>query len=70
LQGNIGKTEKKGKKNHAAKVNKITKTKRRKYGMNETKVIFVSEQMNISCPFHSNAKMSVLDRRAFKKGDF
>ena len=32
----MGKTEKTGKKNRAAKATKIPKTKRRKYGMNET----------------------------------
>jgi len=36
LQGKMGKTEKKLKENHATKVTKIPKTKRRKYGMNET----------------------------------
>ena len=34
---------KKTRKNHATKVTKIPKTKRRKYGMNETKV-FVKER--------------------------
>ena len=38
LQGKMGKTEKIRKKNHATKVTKIPKTKRRKYGMNETKM--------------------------------
>ena len=32
----MGKTEKKRKENHATKVTKTPKTKRRKYGMNET----------------------------------
>ena len=36
LQGKMGKTEKKLKENHATKMTKIPKTKRRKYGMNET----------------------------------
>ena len=36
LQGKMGKTEKNWKENHATKVTKIPKTKRRKYGMNET----------------------------------
>ena len=35
LQGKMGKMEKR-KENHATKVTKIPKTKRRKYGMNET----------------------------------
>ena len=33
----MGKTEKSRKENHATKVTKIPKTKRQKYGMNETK---------------------------------
>ena len=37
-QGKMGKTEKKRKENHETKVTKILKTKRRKYGMNETKI--------------------------------
>ena len=41
LQGKMGKTGKNQKEIHATKVTKIPKTKRRKYGMNETKVIFV-----------------------------
>jgi hypothetical protein len=36
LQGEMGKAEKNWKENHATKVTKIPKTKRRKYGMNET----------------------------------
>ena len=40
LKGKMGKTEKKWKENHTTKVTKIAKTKRRKYGMNETFVIF------------------------------
>ena len=32
----MGKTDKKTPKNHATKVTKIQKTKRQKYGMNET----------------------------------
>ena len=36
LQGKMGKTEKKRKENHATKVTKIPKTKRPKYGMNQT----------------------------------
>ena len=36
LQGKMGKTEKNRKENHATKVTKMPKTKRRKYGMNET----------------------------------
>ena len=36
LQGKMSKTEKNWKENHAIKVTKIPKTKRRKYGMNET----------------------------------
>ena len=36
LQGKMGKTEKNRKENHKTKVTKIPKTKRRKYGMNET----------------------------------
>ena len=39
LQGKMGKTQKKWKENHATKVTKIPKTKRRKYGMNETIII-------------------------------
>ena len=35
-QGKMGKTEKEWKENHATKVTKIPKTKRRKYGMNKT----------------------------------
>jgi hypothetical protein len=34
----MGKTEKKQKENYAIKVIKITKTKRQKYGMNETNI--------------------------------
>ena len=37
----MGKTEKNRKENHATKVTKIPKTKRRKYGMNETKINFM-----------------------------
>ena len=37
LQGKMSETEKNRKENHATKVTKIPKTKRRKYGMNETK---------------------------------
>ena len=36
LQGKMGKTEKQ-KENHTTKVNKIPKTKRQKYGMNQKK---------------------------------
>ena len=36
LQGKMSKTEKNRKENHPTKVTKIPKTKRRKYGMNET----------------------------------
>jgi hypothetical protein len=36
LQGKMGKTRKNWKENHGTKVTKIPKTKRRKYGMNET----------------------------------
>ena len=52
LQGKIGKTEKNWKENHATKVNKIPKTKRRKYGMNETIVIFFPQDTLYvdSCP--------------------
>ena len=39
LQGKMGKTEKNRKENHATKVTKIPKTKRRKYGMNETFIV-------------------------------
>ena len=35
----MGKTEKKWNENHATKVTKIPKTKRRKYGMNETLIV-------------------------------
>jgi hypothetical protein len=38
LQGKMGKTEKKQKESHATKVTKLPKTKRRKYGMNETQL--------------------------------
>ena len=38
LQGKMGKTEKPRKGNHTTKVTKIPKTKRQKYGMNETHV--------------------------------
>ena len=38
LQSKMGQTGKKRKENHATKVTKIPKTKRQKYGMNETKV--------------------------------
>ena len=48
----MGKTEKKtgGKENHATKVTKIPKTKRRKYGMNKTNVSR-SEQKNCETIF-------------------
>ena len=36
LQGKMGQMGKNRKENHATKVTKIPKTKRRKYGMNET----------------------------------
>ena len=36
LQGEMGKTEKNQKENHATKVTKIPKTKRQKYVMSET----------------------------------
>ena len=36
LQDKMSKTEKNWKENHATKVTKIPKSKRRKYGMNET----------------------------------
>ena len=36
LEGKMGKTEKRQKEKHATKVTKIPKTKRRKFGMNET----------------------------------
>ena len=43
LQGKMGKTEKNRKENHSTKVTKIPKTKRRKYGMNETFInIFIN----------------------------
>ena len=38
LQGKMGMMEKNRKENHTTKVTKIPKTKRRKYGINETKV--------------------------------
>ena len=38
LPGKMGKAEKKQKENHATKITKIPKTKRQKYGMNETLV--------------------------------
>ena len=38
LEGKMGKTGEKQKENHATKVTKIPKTKRRKYGMNKTLV--------------------------------
>jgi hypothetical protein len=38
----MGKTEKNQKENHTTKVTKISKTKRRKYGMNETEVKVLS----------------------------
>ena len=40
LQGKMKKTEKNQKENHATKVTKIPKTRRRKYGMNETKSMY------------------------------
>ena len=43
LQGKMGKTEKNRKENHATNVTKIPKTKRQKYGMNETSVEFVEK---------------------------
>ena len=43
LKGKMGKTEKKRKENHATKVNKIPKTKIRKYGINETKITINNE---------------------------
>ena len=45
LQGKMGKTEKSRKENHATKVTKIPKTKRRKYGMNETFLVYISFQL-------------------------
>ena len=44
LQGQMGKTEKKRKENHATQVTKIPKTKRRKHAMN-----FVSNSLQITC---------------------
>jgi len=38
LEGKMGKTEKNWKENPATKVTKMPKTKRRKYGMKETKI--------------------------------
>ena len=46
LQGKMGKMEKKWKENHAAKVTKIPKTKRRKYRMNETNVHHIFQVKN------------------------
>ena len=40
LQGKMGKTEENRKENYPTKVNKMPKTKRRKYGMNETLDVF------------------------------
>ena len=44
LQGKMRKTEKIQKENHATKVTKIPKTKRQKYGMNET-IIRISQPL-------------------------
>ena len=44
----MGKTEKSQKENHATKVTKIPKIKRRKYGMNETLVSVLGVEMHLS----------------------
>ena len=44
----MGKTEKNRKENHAIEVTKIPKTKRQKYGLNET-------LMHLYCPFLDGA---------------
>ena len=49
LQGKMGKMEIKQKENHATKVTKILKTKRRKYGMNET----LKELFFLFCSFQT-----------------
>ena len=51
LQGKMGKTEKNRKENHATKVTKIPKTKRRKYGMNETLVPFILKKSVLNLIF-------------------
>ena len=43
LQGKMGKPEKEWKENHATKVTKIPKTKRQKFGMNETLLNFCED---------------------------
>ena len=56
LQGKMGKTEKKQKENHATKVTKMPKTKRRKYGMNETivqHILWVDELRNVKYEFRT-----------------
>ena len=42
--------EKKGKENHGTKVTKIPKTKRRKYGTNETLVILLQYALDLRKP--------------------
>ena len=39
LQGKMSKMEKNQKENHTTKVTKISETKKRKFGMNETKMV-------------------------------
>ena len=53
LQGNMGKTEKNRKENHATKVTKIPKTKRQKYGINETFGIRMNSSLS---EVHKNGK--------------
>ena len=52
LQGKMGKTEEKRKENHATKVTKIPKTKRQKYGMNETKIYRYLKCLNVKTKRH------------------
>ena len=55
LKGEMGKTEKNRKENHATKVTKIPKTKSQKYKMNETTLHFIStSQPEKKCWMDSN----------------
>ena len=60
----MGKTEKKWKENHATKVTKIPKTKRRKYGMNET---IVSPISNYQSLISSDTKTPALQNGLWRK---
>ena len=57
LQGKIGKTEKR-KKNHTTKVTKMPKTKRWKYGMNETQEF--PNFVNLQCYRNLNAASKII----------